>query len=43
LVPGNDPNLAIRLYVDGKNPGEEAILAKLLAADASWAAPPLTD
>ena len=29
---------AIRLYEDGKNPGEEANLAKLLAADASWAA-----
>jgi acyl-CoA dehydrogenase len=29
---------AIRLYEDDKNPGEEANLAKLLAADASWAA-----
>jgi len=29
---------AIRLYEDGNNPGEEANLAKLLAADASWAA-----
>ncbi|MGI9434509.1 MAG: acyl-CoA dehydrogenase family protein [Geminicoccaceae bacterium] len=29
---------AIRLFEDGKNPGEEANLAKLLAADASWAA-----
>jgi hypothetical protein len=29
--------------VDGKNPGEEAKLAKVLAADASWAAHPLTD
>ncbi len=29
---------AIRLYEDGENPGEEANLAKLLAADASWAA-----
>ena len=29
---------AIRLYEAGENPGEEANLAKLLAADASWAA-----
>ena len=29
---------AIRLYEAGQNPGEEANLAKLLAADASWAA-----
>ncbi|MFT5114085.1 MAG: acyl-CoA dehydrogenase [Parasphingorhabdus sp.] len=29
---------AIRLYERGYNPGEEANLAKLLAADASWAA-----
>jgi alkylation response protein AidB-like acyl-CoA dehydrogenase len=29
---------AIRLYEGGKNPGEEANLAKMLAADASWAA-----
>ena len=29
---------ARRLYEDGKNPGEEANLAKMLAADASWAA-----
>ena len=29
---------AIRLYEEGKNPGEEANLAKMLAADASWAA-----
>lgn len=29
---------AIRLYDAGQNPGEEANLAKLLAADASWAA-----
>ena len=29
---------AIRLYEQGNNPGEEANLAKLLAADASWAA-----
>ncbi len=29
---------AIRLYEDGENPGEEANLAKMLAADASWAA-----
>jgi len=29
---------AIRLYESGANPGEEANLAKLLAADASWAA-----
>ena len=29
---------AIRLYDEGKNPGEEANLAKMLAADASWAA-----
>ena len=29
-------NEAIRLYDSGKNPGEEANLAKLLAADASW-------
>jgi acyl-CoA dehydrogenase len=29
---------AIRLYEAGGNPGEEANLAKLLAADASWAA-----
>ncbi len=29
---------AIRLFEDGHNPGEEANLAKLLAADASWAA-----
>jgi len=29
---------AIRLYEDNKNPGEEANLAKMLAADASWAA-----
>jgi len=31
-------NEAIRLYETGENPGEEANLAKLLAADASWAA-----
>lgn len=29
---------AMRLYESGENPGEEANLAKLLAADASWAA-----
>ena len=29
-------NEAISLYDSGKNPGEEANLAKLLAADASW-------
>ena len=29
---------AIRLYEEGENPGEEANLAKMLAADASWAA-----
>ena len=29
---------AIRCYESGENPGEEANLAKLLAADASWAA-----
>lgn len=29
---------AIRLYEQGKNPGEEANMAKMLAADASWAA-----
>ena len=29
---------AIRLYEAGENPGEEANLAKLLCADASWAA-----
>ncbi|MDP7464615.1 MAG: acyl-CoA dehydrogenase family protein, partial [SAR324 cluster bacterium] len=29
---------AIRLYDEGKNPGEEANLAKMLSADASWAA-----
>ena len=29
---------AIRLYDQGENPGEEANLAKMLAADASWAA-----
>lgn len=29
---------AVRLYESGGNPGEEANLAKLLAADASWAA-----
>lgn len=29
---------AIRLYEDGKNPGEEANLAKMLGADASWEA-----
>lgn len=29
---------AVRLYEEGKNPGEEANLAKLLSADASWAA-----
>ncbi len=29
---------AARLYDAGKNPGEEANLAKMLAADASWAA-----
>ncbi len=29
---------AMRLYETGDNPGEEANLAKLLAADASWAA-----
>ncbi len=29
---------AITLYEAGKNPGEEANMAKLLAADASWAA-----
>ena len=28
----------LRLYESGENPGEEANLAKLLAADASWAA-----
>lgn len=31
-------NEAIRLYDAGHNPGEEANMAKLLAADASWAA-----
>lgn len=31
-------NEAIRLYEAGENPGEEANLAKMLAADASWAA-----
>ena len=31
-------NRAIELYEAGENPGEEANLAKLLAADASWAA-----
>ena len=29
---------SIRLYETGENPGEEANLAKLLCADASWAA-----
>lgn len=29
---------AVRLYEAGENPGEEANLAKLLSADASWAA-----
>jgi len=29
---------AIRLYESGDNPGEEANMAKMLAADASWAA-----
>ncbi len=29
---------AIRLYEAGNNPGEEANLAKLMAADAQWAA-----
>ena len=29
---------AIRLYDNGENPGEEANMAKMLAADASWAA-----
>ncbi len=29
---------ALRLYETGENPGEEANLAKLLSADASWAA-----
>ena len=29
---------SIRLYEDGENPGEEANLAKMLCADASWAA-----
>jgi len=29
---------AIRLFDAGENPGEEANLAKMLAADASWAA-----
>ena len=29
---------SIRLYEAGENPGEEANLAKLLCADASWAA-----
>ncbi len=29
---------AIQLYESGKNPGEEANLSKMLAADASWAA-----
>ncbi len=29
---------AVQLYEDGRNPGEEANLAKMLAADASWAA-----
>ncbi len=29
---------AVRLYEAGENPGEEANLAKMLAADASWAA-----
>lgn len=31
-------NEAMRLYELGQNPGEEANMAKLLAADASWAA-----
>ena len=31
-------NEAIRLYEAGSNPGEEANMAKLLSADASWAA-----
>ena len=31
-------NEAIRLYEAGENPGQEANLAKMLAADASWAA-----
>jgi len=31
-------NEAVRLYDAGENPGEEANLSKLLAADASWAA-----
>lgn len=31
-------NEAIRLYESGANPGEEANLAKMLCADASWAA-----
>ena len=29
---------AVRLYEAGGNPGEEANMAKMLAADASWAA-----
>jgi len=29
---------ALTLYDDGNSPGEEANIAKLLAADASWAA-----
>ena len=29
---------AIRLYDEGGNPGEEANLAKMLCADAAWAA-----
>jgi acyl-CoA dehydrogenase len=31
-------NEAIRLYEAGQNPGEEANMAKMLSADASWAA-----
>ena len=31
-------NEAIRLFEAGSNPGEEANIAKLLCADASWAA-----
>ena len=31
-------NEAIRLFDEGENPGEEANLAKLLCADASWMA-----
>ena len=37
-MPNGSLHEAIKLYDAGKNPGEEANLAKLLAAEAQWAA-----